>query len=36
MVSRFCDRVLLLEHGDVQTVNTADEVIDLYRERVAV
>jgi ABC-type polysaccharide/polyol phosphate transport system ATPase subunit len=35
-MSDFCDRVLLLQNGVVQTVGPPDEVIDLYRERVLV
>ena len=33
-VSRLCDRVLLLQDGSAQAIGAADEVIDLYRERV--
>jgi ABC-type polysaccharide/polyol phosphate transport system ATPase subunit len=32
LLSRFCDRVLLIEHGEVRASGAADEVIDLYRE----
>jgi ABC-type polysaccharide/polyol phosphate transport system ATPase subunit len=35
-VSRFCDRVMLLESGRVVEIGAADEVIDLYRQREAV
>ncbi|MDQ5821912.1 MAG: ABC transporter ATP-binding protein [Actinomycetota bacterium] len=32
-VSRFCDRVMLLEDGRVVEIGPPDEVIDLYRDR---
>jgi ABC-2 type transport system ATP-binding protein len=35
-MSTLCDRVLLLQNGVVEAVGPPDEVIDLYRERVAV
>lgn len=36
LLSRFCDRVLLIENGVVRASGSADEVIDLYRERALV
>ena len=36
LVAKFCDRVLLLEHGVVRATGPPDDVVDLYRERVAV
>jgi len=36
LVSRFCDRVLLLENGLVQAVGPPQDVIDVYREHVPV
>lgn len=35
LMERFCDRVLLLQHGEVQAVGAPLEVVDLYRARVA-
>ena len=36
LVSRFCDRVLLLENGLVRAVGPPQDVIDVYREHVLV
>jgi ABC-type polysaccharide/polyol phosphate transport system ATPase subunit len=36
LLSRFCDRVLLLEHGVVGTVGSPDEVIEAQRDRALV
>ena len=36
LVARFCDRVALLQDGNIQLIGSADETIDLYRERVLV
>ena len=35
-IESFCDRVLLLEHGLVQSLGFPDEVVDTYRERALV
>jgi ABC-type polysaccharide/polyol phosphate transport system ATPase subunit len=35
LMERFCDRVLMLESGRVQALGRPEEVVDLYRERVA-
>jgi ABC-type polysaccharide/polyol phosphate transport system ATPase subunit len=32
LMSRFCDRVLLIEHGVARTTGAPDDVIELYRE----
>ena len=34
LMERFCDRVLLLQGGEVQALGAPDEVIDFYRQRV--
>jgi ABC-type polysaccharide/polyol phosphate transport system ATPase subunit len=36
MVSRFCDRVLLLQNGVMRALGPPDDVIDVYREHVLV
>jgi ABC-2 type transport system ATP-binding protein len=36
LLSRFCDRVLLIEHGVVRATGSADDVIDVYRENALV
>jgi ABC-type polysaccharide/polyol phosphate transport system ATPase subunit len=36
LLSRFCDRVLLIENGVVRASGPADDVIDVYRENVLV
>ena len=36
LISRFCDRVLLLRNGVVERIGPPDEVVDLYREHVLV
>lgn len=36
LLSRFCDRVLLIENGVVRASGPADEVVDHYRENVVV
>jgi ABC-type polysaccharide/polyol phosphate transport system ATPase subunit len=32
LMSRFCDRVLLIEKGVVRATGTPEDVVDLYRE----
>jgi teichoic acid transport system ATP-binding protein len=32
LLDRFCDRVLLLDHGVVRSIGPPDEVIEAYRE----
>ena len=32
LLSRFCDRVLLLESGVVRTIGAAEDVVESYRE----
>jgi ABC-type polysaccharide/polyol phosphate transport system ATPase subunit len=34
LMERFCDRVLLLEKGEVQALGAPDDVIELYRQQV--
>jgi len=36
LMERFCDRVLLLQRGEVQIVGPPSDVVDVYRERAAV
>jgi ABC-type polysaccharide/polyol phosphate transport system ATPase subunit len=36
LLSRFCERVLLLESGVVSSIGRADEVVDVYREHALV
>jgi ABC-type polysaccharide/polyol phosphate transport system ATPase subunit len=36
LLSRFCDRVLLIENGVVRASGPADEAIDVYRENALV
>jgi ABC-type polysaccharide/polyol phosphate transport system ATPase subunit len=36
LLSRFCDRVLLIENGVVRAAGSADDVIDVYRENALV
>jgi ABC-type polysaccharide/polyol phosphate transport system ATPase subunit len=36
LLSRFCDRVLLIEHGVVRATGSTDDVIDVYRENALV
>jgi ABC-type polysaccharide/polyol phosphate transport system ATPase subunit len=36
LLSRFCERVLLLESGVVSSIGQADEVVDVYREHALV
>jgi ABC-2 type transport system ATP-binding protein len=36
LLSRFCDRVLLIEHGIVRATGAADDVVELYREEALV
>jgi ABC-type polysaccharide/polyol phosphate transport system ATPase subunit len=36
LLDRFCDRVLLLDHGVVRSIGPPDEVIEAYRESVLV
>jgi len=36
MMSRFCDRVLLLQNGHVGAIGSPDDVVDVYREHVLV
>jgi ABC-type polysaccharide/polyol phosphate transport system ATPase subunit len=34
LMERFCDRVLFLERGTIQSIGAPGEIVDLYRERV--
>jgi ABC-2 type transport system ATP-binding protein len=36
LMERFCDRVLLLQRGEVQTIGRPDDVVEVYRERAVV
>lgn len=36
LMEEFCDRVLLLQAGEIQALGSPDEVIELYRQRVLV
>ncbi len=36
LLDRFCERVLLLDHGIVQNIGAPDDVIEAYRQSVLV